>query len=322
MVDRLTRLKGERYVIDISDPAFPDALRRIERPPSCLYVIGNPMALEEGLAVVGARRATPYGIGCARRFAKRAAERGICIVSGGARGCDSASHEAALEAGGMTLAFLGGGLDEIYPIENTGLFQRMIEAGGAVVSEREWGFKPMPFAFRERNRLIAGLAKATLIVEAGLPSGTFSTADEALAAGREVLVVPGAITSLHSRGANRLLCQGARPVVDDESFDEVLFDVFGCLRQHELGKEPEADPRLKELFAGAFSEAGSLYEALRAEPLGLEELRCIAEPACPEGDVTGWLMMWLAHAQRLGVVARYPDGRFGPALVGKPRRKA
>ncbi len=276
-------LKGERYELTADDSLYPQALALIARPPRKLFVVGDPHALREGLAVIGARKATPYGRGCARRFASIAAERGIVIISGGARGCDAAAHEAALEVGGKTVVFLGGrgcarrfasiaaergiviisggargcdaaaheaalevggktvvflggGCDRVYPFEHKGLFQRVVDAGGAVVSEQPWECDPRPYmfrernrliaglaratliveaglpsgtfstadealaAFRERNRLIAGLARATLIVEAGLPSGTFSTADEALAANRDVLVVPGSITSVYSRG--------------------------------------------------------------------------------------------------------------------------
>ena len=110
-----------------------------------------------------------------------------------------------------------------------GLFQRIVDGGGAVVSEHVWDEDPKPYRFRLRNRLIAGLARATLIVEAGLPSGTFSTADEALAANRDVLVVPGAITAASSRGANRLIYQGATPVIDDETFEDALFSLFRCV---------------------------------------------------------------------------------------------
>ena len=315
MVKRLDRLEGPRYRLQPEDKYFPEALRRIERPPESLYLIGEPSALSEGLAVVGARRATPYGISCAHRFASRAAERDICIISGGARGCDAASHEAALAVGGKTVAFLGGGLDEMYPIENAPLFQRIIDGGGAVVSEQEWSFRPLPFTFRERNRLIAGLARATLIVEAGLPSGTFSTADEALAAGREVLAVPGSITSAHSRGANRLIFQGARPIIDETSFDELLFELFACLRQESASNKDAYKGRFAELTRDGFTGGEVLLDALRAEPLGMEEMRAIASRVCPDPDALSWLMLWLAHAERIGAVARYPDGRFGPVLV-------
>ena len=225
---KVMRLEGERFELALEDSLFPKALKSIPHPPARLYGVGRPGALAEGLAVVGARRATPYGRGCAKRFAAAAAERGVAIISGGARGCDAVAHEAALAAGAPTVAFLGGGCNQLYPAENAGLFQRIVAAGGAVVSEHEWDFPPQPHTFRARNRLIAGLSRATLIVEAGLPSGTFSTADEALLAGREVWVVPGAITSAASKGANRLLYQGALPIVDDEAFADALFSTFGC----------------------------------------------------------------------------------------------
>lgn len=299
-------IRGERTVIERGGPGYPTSLEEASHPPERLYVLGDPAALEPGLAVVGARKATPYGLGCARRFAGMAAERGISIVSGGARGCDAVAHEAALAAGASTVAFLGGGLDEPYPRQNVRLFQRIVDAGGALVSEHEWGYAPLPFTFRERNRLIAGLALATLIVEAGLPSGTFSTADAALAAGREVLVVPGAITSPASRGANRLIYQGAVPIVDDEAFADALMATFGCLRQERAGSAPPPpEPRGAE---------AALLAALRAEPLGMEALRDLALRHRRGTDALTWLMVWLAEAQRDGLVAQYPDGRYGPCV--------
>lgn len=287
------------------DARYPAALLEARNPPERLYVVGDASALGEGLAVVGARKATPYGAGCARRFARLAAERGVRVVSGGARGCDAAAHEGALAAGGVTVAVLGSGCDRIYPKEHAGLFARIVEAGGALVSEHPWGTDPRPWMFRERNRIIAALARATLIVEAGLPSGTFSTADEALAAAREVLVVPGAITAASSRGANRLLYQGASPVVDDESFKDALFSLFGCL------KRPDGDaPGRKRRRA---APADPLLAALSAEPLGMDELLEVARRHAGGQDARSWLAVRLAEAEASGAAARYPDGRWGPA---------
>lgn len=301
------RLKGLRTVLERGSESFPVALEAVANPPERLYVVGNPSALQEGLAVVGARKATPYGRACARRFAGAAAERGIVIVSGGARGCDAAAHEAALAAGAPTVVFLGGGCDKLYPAEHGGLFQRIIDAGGAIVSEHAWTEPPLPYRFRARNRLIAGLARATLIVEAGLPSGTFSTADEALAANRDVLVVPGAITSASSRGANRLLYQGATPVVDDETFEDILFSLFGCLKQ-------ERAPALAKARGGVGDGADErLVAALRAEPLAAEELHGLAVELHGRDGASAWLMEQLASAEAAGQAARYPDGRWGPA---------
>ena len=276
------RLTGLRTVIERGEEGYPEALFRLEDPPEALYVVGDPRALAEGIAIVGARKATPYGTSCAKRFARAAALRGVCVISGGARGCDAAAHRAALDAHGTTVAVLGGGCDELYPAAHYGLFQEIVDAGGAVVSEQPWGFPPMRHTFRARNRLIAALAKATLIVEAGLPSGTFSTADAALAANREVLVVPGSIASVNSRGANRLLFQGATPIVDDETFSSVLDALYGeegalplefypeepAERAHEPARgSHEGSPRSRRSDAHA-----ALFAALCANPMRIDEV--------------------------------------------------
>lgn len=293
---------GERSVIDIASESYPASLRELSNAPARLYVVGSLDALQPGLAVIGARKATPYGLSCARRFSRLAAEKGVCIVSGGARGCDSEAHRAALAAHAPTVVFLGGGCDCVYPPEHRGLFQDIADAGGAIVSEHEWGFRPLPFAFRARNRLIAGLAEVVLIVEAGLPSGTFSTADEALAMGKEVLVVPGAITSPASHGSNRLLYQGAIPIVDDQSFEDVLFSTLGLLK-----REPSSDARQAEA-------SGPLIEALIAEPLNSERAYQLAVQLYGEADARRKMMAEIAQAEAFGLVARYPDGTWGPRV--------
>lgn len=301
-------IKGPRFELSLNDAGYPAALKGIPNPAERLYGIGDHAAMQEGLAVVGARRATPYGIGCAKRFAGIAAQRGICIISGGARGCDSAAHRAALDNGGRTVAFLGGGCDKVYPKQNLGLFQEIVDSGGCVVSEHPFEFEPLPFAFRMRNRLIAGLAKATLIVEAGLPSGTFSTADEALAAGKEVLAVPGSVASKYSRGANRLIYQGATPIVDDDTFSDQLFSIYGLLKQ-------ESDESIQGDCCEGFTEVQTkLLEALQAQSLGMEELNAIAAKRMGGKNVVAQLMVWLADMQKAGVIAQYPDGRFGPKV--------
>lgn len=301
------KVEGPRYVIDQGSEAFPEALRNLHEPPERLYVIGDPGALQEGLAVVGARKATPYGIGCAARFAGIAAGCGIAIVSGGARGCDSEAHRAAIRNGARTVSFLGGGCDCVYPAENLELFRQIVGGGGALASEQPWDSPPLPWMFRARNRLIAGLAKATLIVEAGLPSGTFSTADEALAANREVLVVPGAVTSRQSLGANRLICQGATPVVDDETFHDALFSIFGVMSP--VGKCAKDEARK------AKGVEKRLLAALDAEQLTLDGLLAVANDAMPGADRRQWLMMWLANQQHDGRIARYPGGRYGTTVA-------
>ena len=298
-------LKGEYHEIGKDNAAYPAALRELPDAPARLYAVGSLEALRPGLAVIGARKATPYGLGCARRFARLAAEKGVVIVSGGARGCDSAAHRAALEAGAPTVVFLGGGCDCLYPPEHEALFQEIVDADGAIVSEHPWGFAPRPYAFRARNRLIAGLAEAVLIVEAGLPSGTFSTADEALSQGKEVLVVPGAITSEASRGSNRLLYQGAVPVVDDESFEDVLFSAMGVLKRPQAGSGASA---------GTAAGPGALVEAIAAAPLTTDQVYQLAVQHFGEADARRAMMAELAQAEMEGAISRYPDGRWGPVV--------
>lgn len=311
------RIKGPRYEIARGAEGFPSAFERIPQPPGSLYVIGSVEALREGLAVVGARKMTPYGRSATKLFAGRAAHLGVPIISGGAMGCDSMAHESALEAGGVTVAFLGGGCDMPYPAGNRGLFQRIVDGGGAIASEYPWAFPPQRFGFRMRNRLIAGLARATLIAEAGMPSGTFTTADEALAANKDVLAVPGSIFSPTSKGANALIAQGAMPLVDTEGFDAVLARLFPDI----VGTAASA--RQLALYLGKpMCEGGEdaeaqaadpLLVALRADPLRLDQL--VSLFASGEGDElvgsVGKLMGHLVKLEAAGRVSRFPDGRYG-----------
>ena len=178
-----------------------------------------------------------------------------------------------------------------------------------MVSENPWDYPALPFTFRNRNRLIAGLAKATLIVEAGLPSGTFSTADEALSAGKDVLVVPGAITSSTSAGSNRLLYQGAAPIVDDDSFHDILFDLFSCLKPQDCASAARASEARS-------AKGDPLLHALQAQPMRMDQILSSVSVPKSKGTAQSWIMLRLAELERDGLIARYPDGRFGPM---KPR---
>lgn len=306
-------IQGPRWELARGSAGYPAAFDALDDAPPVLYGIGDASALREGLAVVGARKATPYGMHAAKLFAGIAADRGISIISGGARGCDAAAHEVAIAHGGITVAFLGGGCDEPYPACNIGLFNRIVASGGAVVSEHPWTFPPKPYTFRLRNRLIAGLAKATLVVEAGIPSGTFSTADEALAANREVFAVPGSVFSETSRGANALIAQGAMPVVDESSFREMLdrlfFDYGGRLFSVDdacgIGGPSPA-------FEKGVGPEGELIRALRADPMRLEQMTdAFVDGAVPLFSTTAELMACVGRFEIQGVVERFPDGRFG-----------
>lgn len=196
------------------DPAFPSLLAAIHDPPPQLYLRGSggPALLgQPAVAVVGARACSSYGRSVARSLARDLAAAGLVVVSGMARGIDGDAHRGALDGGGPTVAVLGCGIDRDYPAAHTELARRIAE-GGLVVSEYEPGVEPAPWRFPARNRIIAGLCRATLVIEARERSGALITADFALDEGREVLAVPGEITSSLSAGTNALLRLGATPV--------------------------------------------------------------------------------------------------------------
>lgn len=225
-------IKGDRSVIDLGGIGYPGLLADIPEPPKRLFVAGDPAVLSlPSLAISGSRRATPYGRNMAARFAKLAAEAGLTIVTGGARGVDSVATKAALDSGAKIAVVLAGGINEAYPQENIGLFQSVVDAGGAVVSEQDWDLDPVPYLFRKRNRVIAGLSRALLVVEAGLPSGSFAAAEYAREAGRPVWAIPGAITCDSAAGVNRLIYQGATPIIGDDVFAEQVGAEFGSALQ-------------------------------------------------------------------------------------------
>lgn len=278
-------MSGSRFVLRLGSPDYPPQLAECPDPPKVLYGIGDPGALCPGLAIVGARRATPYGLRAARLFAGWAASRGVTVISGAAIGCDREAHAAALESGGASVAVLGCGPDIDYPHRSSALLASMRE-GWAVVSECPFGQQPLRFAFARRNRIIAGLAYAVLVVEAGLPSGTFSTADAALEAGRDVLAVPGSIFSPESRGSNRLIRQGAAMVND-------VADLAMS-----LGIAGGADPAGPE-------EGNAAVRALQADPMRPDDLARTLGIDIVEAART------LGSLEARGLIARYADGRYG-----------
>jgi DNA processing protein len=197
------------------DPGFPELLARIPDPPPSLWLRGDAdveVLAAPAVAIVGARACSGYGRSVARMLATEASRAGAVVVSGLARGIDGEAHRGALAADARTIAVLGCGVDRDYPAAHAGLARSIVESGGLVVSEYEPGVEPAPWRFPARNRIIAGLARATVVVEARERSGALITADFALEDGREVLAVPGEITSALSAGANGLLRQGATPV--------------------------------------------------------------------------------------------------------------
>jgi DNA processing protein len=258
--------RGLRF-LGRTDPAFPPLLRAIHDPPVGLFLrgAGDPELLARpAVAIVGARACSPYGSQVARSLARELAVAGVLVVSGLARGIDGAAHRGALEAGAHTVAVLGCGIDRDYPASHRELARAIAEAG-LIVSEYGPGVEPAPWRFPARNRIIAGLAAATIVVEARERSGALITADLALEEGREVFAVPGEITSSLSHGTNALLRTGATPLT---SADDVL-EVFGldpAARPHTpagtspiLGHLPST---ADELARATGLDAGALAAAL------------------------------------------------------------
>ena len=205
-----------------SDPAYPKLLREIHDPPIVLWLRGDARALvEPAVAVVGSRHATPAGLAMARRLGRELAAAGITVVSGLARGVDGAAHEGALEAHGRSIAVLGSGVDVIYPAEHRSLAEGVL-GRGLVMSELPPGTPPLPSHFPLRNRIISGLVRAVVVIEAGEKSGSLITARQALEQGRDVLAVPGNAVSGRYRGSHALIKDGA-PLV--ETVEDVLHEL-------------------------------------------------------------------------------------------------
>jgi DNA processing protein len=267
------------------DPSFPPLLGAIHDPPAQLYVRGAAdfsLLVRPAIAVVGARACSSYGRSVTRSLTRELAAAGLVVVSGMARGVDGEAHRGALEAGGTTVAVLGCGIDRDYPAAHTNLARRICDTG-LVVSEYEPGVEPAPWRFPARNRLIAGLCAATVVVEARERSGALITADFALEEGRDVLAVPGEITSSLSAGTNALLKLGATPVTNATD----ALELYGLepieRRSAPLGPAAEAllgvlrresrtaDELVRVTGIDAASTAAALIELELAGAVALEE---------------------------------------------------
>jgi DNA processing protein len=258
--------------LHLGDRRYPPLLRQLHDPPARLFVrgAGADVLSRSSVAVVGARSCSPYGAQVARRLGRELAQAGAVVVSGLARGVDAEAHRGALDVGGCTVAVLGCGIDRDYPRAHTDLARR-IEATGAVVAEYPPGVEPAPWRFPARNRIVAGLCAATVVVEARERSGALITADFALELGRDVYAVPGEITSRLSAGTNELIRQGAAPLV---SLDDVLTS---------LGLEPatRVGPAVSDL-------ADALLSMLADGPLLTDEL--VRRSDRPTGEVAAALV--------------------------------
>jgi len=247
------------------DPSFPSLLAAIHDPPPRLFLRGSADAAlldRPAVAVVGARACSSYGRSVTRSLARDLAAAGLVVVSGMARGIDGEAHRGALDAGGVTVAVLGCGVDRDYPAAHSELARRICEMG-LVVSEYEPGVEPAPWRFPARNRIIAGLCRATMVIEARERSGALITADFALEEGREVLAVPGEITSSLSGGTNALLRLGATPVTCAAD----VLETFGIepATQTAVSLGPVAETLYARLREGAFT-ADELVRTCAIDP--------------------------------------------------------
>ncbi|MDO7905844.1 DNA-processing protein DprA [Paenibacillus sp. JX-17] len=284
---------GISYVTALDDD-YPYLMKETVEPPWVLYLKGKAELLHSlSVAMVGTRVPTAYGRKVGEMLAEGLSRAGITVVSGMARGIDSVCHQAALEHHGQTIAVLGTGLDRIYPPEHTGLYHRIAEEG-LIVTEYPLGTKPHPGLFPLRNRIIAGLSKGTVVVEADLRSGSLITADAALESGRDVFAVPGPITSPKSQGCLNLIKQGAKTVTNIEDIleeyvawlqntPECHYNRKRSLSQVESGRNEE----------GLGSEERKIHNLLEQGPLLLDELL----------EATGW-HFGLLHSVLLSLIIK------------------
>ncbi len=276
------------WLVHMEDPRYPTVLKQIYDPPPVLYIKGT-LSREHNLAVaiVGSRRCSLYGQEQASRLAHLLAAAGFTIVSGMARGIDTAAHTGALAAQGQTLAVQGCGLARIFPPENAKLFE-LISACGACISELPLQAEPLAEHFPPRNRIIAGLSLGTIVIEAGLRSGAMITAKTALESNREVMAVPGKIDSPLSQGPHQLIKQGAKLIESVEDVMEALGYIGEQLKEHtaltasEAAGKAEA-PLFETTRFNLKGDEKTIYEAMGKEPLHLDQL--IDDTNLPAGTV-------------------------------------
>ena len=282
-------------VVDILSESYPKPLLEIPDPPPFLYLSGELRGSEPAVAIVGSRRATQYGLCTATRLARDLAACGVTVVSGMARGIDTAAHWGAVKGGGRSIAVLGCGIDVVYPPENAPLCQAVV-ASGALVSEFSLGSDPLAENFPRRNRIISALSRGVVVVEAGEHSGSLITARYALEQGREVFAVPGNVTCLGSRGGNGLIKEGAKLV---ERVEDILEEL--SLAPPSPGGVP-ASPS----FSLTPQEA-ELYVLLCRGPLQIDDI--IVQSELTAGEVSATLL----GLELKGAVVRLPGGHFSVA---------
>ncbi len=294
----------QHHVLAWGDDAYPEMYTQIPGPPLLLYVNGDPDALQlPGLAVIGSRNPTQGGRRNAHDFARHLAGRGLTIVSGLAQGIDTAAHEGALDADGKTIAFLGTGIDRVYPAANRALAHAIAERG-ALVSEFALGAPPEPWHFPERNRLISGLSLGTLVVEAARRSGSLITARLAAEQGREVFALPGSIHNPLARGCHQLIRQGAKLVETADDIFAELRPLVGHLAETSAETSTNEEPA---------DEPDEQYETLRNflshDPVSIDELE--KQSGLTIDQLSSMLLILELH----GEVESLSGGRY--ALLGR-----
>jgi len=275
------------------DADYPRALLTISDPPPAFYYSGRHELLNRpSIAIVGSRNATPQGMDNAEAFAATLSGAGFTIVSGLALGIDTAAHRGGLSAGGSSIAVMGTGPDRIYPSANRGLGQRLAAEGG-VLSEFPIGTPPLPANFPRRNRLLSGLSRGVLVVEATLASGSLITARFAAEQGREVFAVPGSIHSPFSKGSHRLIKEGAKLV---ETAHDVLEELGGVV--------PTEGPGMQVPARDVEGDAGRVLEALGHDPAGVDAL------STRTGLAAGAISVALVELELSGRITSLPGGAF------------
>lgn len=304
----------------LHDEDYPPQLATLYDPPPVLYVRGALMASDAlAIAVVGSRRPTAYGRSMAERLAGELASLGFTVVSGLARGIDGLAHQAALSAGGRTLAVYGNGIDLIFPSEHRSLADAIAERG-ALISEFPMGTPPVAHNFPRRNRIIAGLALGTVVVEAAAKSGSLITARCAMEQGREVFAVPGQVITGSSRGAHRLIKQGATLVEGVEDIIDALPLHFRAMLEEAQAaegvstSEPEPASVLVPPAPRVSASERALLALIQEEPRPID--RMIEESGLAPSAVSGLLV----QLELKGLVARGPDSCYGlgPTAGGAP----
>jgi DNA processing protein len=295
---RRFRSSGARLILYTSAD-YPKSLFEIPDPPPFLYVRGELRSREPAIAVVGSRRCSSYGALTTGRLAEGLAQHGVAVISGMARGVDTAAHKGALAADGRTVGVLGCGIDKVYPPENRKLFEEVAEKG-ALVSEFPMGSLPLAENFPRRNRIISGLSRGVLVVEAAENSGSLITAQYALEHGRDVFAVPGNITFASCKGSNRLIKQGAKLV---DCVEDILEELPGY--ETSAGGPPAGSgPRT---FALTPKEA-AIYELLARLPLHIDDI--ISQTELTAGEVSSMLL----HLELKGAVTPLPGMHYAASV--------